>query len=422
MKSLAELINIKRLIALLLCAVMLCAFSSCGNAPEKPNENEQTAAPESTQAEKNETQPAQEAAKSPAEKILENMTLEEKVGQLFMLDPGMLTNDFNTSQATQQALELTEKYNIGGFIFFKPNIQTPEQTRRLIADLQSAPLIKPFFGVDEEGGIVSRIGSNPEMGMKKQPAMEKIGASGDSSLAYQVGSELAEGLKGFGFNLDFAPVADVNTNPDNPVIGSRAFGSEPELVAEMVAQEVIGMQEGGVSACLKHFPGHGDTATDTHTGFASVSHDAQRLREVELVPFKAGIDAGADMIMVAHISLPNVTDNDEPASISPKIVNGILREEMGYNGVVITDSMVMQALYDKYTFAQASVLSLKAGVDILLFQTPGTNDRGTPKEQFEAAYRAVLTAVDEGELTEERINESVLRILELKLKRGIITE
>lgn len=282
--------------------------------------------------------------------------------------------------------------------------------------------MKPFFAVDEEGGIVSRIGSNPEMGMKKQPPMGEIGASGDPAEAYRVGSELAEGLSGLGFNLDFAPVADVNTNPDNPVIGSRAFGSDPKLVADMVAQEVSGMQAGGVSACLKHFPGHGDTATDTHTGFASVSHDLERLRTVELLPFKAGIDAGADMVMVAHISLPEITGGDEPASISPEIVNGILRNEMGYSGVVITDSMIMQALYDKYTLAEASVLSLKAGVDILLFQTPEANDRGTPSQQFEAAYQAVLTAVEQGEITEERLNESVLRILDLKFRRSIVTE
>lgn len=417
----------KKSIAVLLTLAVLWNFSSCsgpagGSAVTQAPKTSSDAA-QNTSVAVAQTEETTEKTQTSAEQLLASMTLEEKVGQLFIIDPGMLADNFQTSEASSQLLSRIKKYNPGGFIFFKPNIQTPEQTQRLIAGLQSATMVRPFLGVDEEGGIVSRIGSNPEMGFKKQPAMETIGATGDPGKAYQVGTELASGLHQLGFNLDFAPVADVNTNPDNPVIGSRAFGDDPELVASMVAQEVIGLQDGGVSACLKHFPGHGDTSTDTHTGLAKVSHDLERLRSVELIPFRAGIEAGADMIMVAHISLPKVTGDEEPASISPQIVTGLLRGELGYDGVVITDSMIMQALYDKYTLAESTILALKAGVDILLFQTPeASSERGTPSQQFEEAYQAVLEAVALGELTEERVNQSVLRILELKIKRGIIEE
>lgn len=360
--------------------------------------------------------------RSIVDELLESMTLEEKVGQLFMIDPGMLVDNFETSEASSELLEKAKKYHIGGWIFFKPNIQTPTQTKNLLSDLSSVSKCKPFIGVDEEGGIVSRIGSNPEMGVKKQPAMAKIGETGDPKNAYQVGSELGAALKDLGFNLDFAPVADINTNPNNPVIGSRSFGNEPELVAEMVAAEIRGFDSQGIISCLKHFPGHGDTFSDTHTGAASVTHDIQRLRDVELVPFQKGIDAGADMVMIGHISVPNVTGNDEPAVISYQLVTELLREEMGYNGVAITDSMIMRALYDKYTLAESSVLAINAGVDILLMQTPETSkERGTPSEQFEEAYHAVISAVKSGNITQERLDVSVRRILELKVKRGIIT-
>lgn len=350
------------------------------------------------------------------------MSLAEKVGQLFMIDPGMLANNFETSEASPELLKKAGEYHIGGWIFFKPNIKTPEQTKELISDLNSVSALRPFIGVDEEGGIVSRIGSNAKMGVTKQPAMEKIGATGNPDNAYQVGVELGRDLKQFGFNVDFAPVSDINTNPNNPVIGSRAFGSDPKLVAKMVAAEVKGLHSQGMISCLKHFPGHGDTSTDTHTGAASVAHDMKRLQSVELVPFRAGIEAGTDMVMIGHISVPNVTGNDDPAVISSEIVTDLLRGDMGYNGVVITDSMIMKALYDKYTLAQSSILALKAGVDILLMQTPEASaDRGTPSQQFEDAYNAVLSSVKSGDITEERLDESVRRILELKLKRGIIT-
>lgn len=360
------------------------------------------------------------AASSPVNKILNEMTLEEKVGQLFLINPGMLNCDDSNTSITQELKEKIEKYNPGGFILFKPNIQTPEQTIKFIDDLKTASEYQPFIGVDEEGGTVSRIAANSEMGVERLPAMQKIGESGDPEKAYETGEALAGYLKRFHFNVDFAPVADVNTNPDNPVIGSRAFGSQPEPVAKMVAQAVKGLQDNNVVACVKHFPGHGDTSQDTHTGMAVVSHDMERLRSTELLPFYAGIEAGVDMVMVGHISLPNVTGTDEPAVVSHKIVTELLREEMSYDGVVITDSMAMDALYERYSLAEASVAALKAGVDILLMQMPGNTRPGTVFEEFDEAYRAVLEAVRSGEISETRLDASVRRILELKIKRKII--
>lgn len=405
----------------LLCTVAACSMSETSVEQHTSQNSQQTLRETSSSVtvtnNEETTQP-----RSIVDELLESMTLEEKVGQLFMIDPGMLVDNFETSETSSKLLEKAEKYHIGGWIFFKPNIQTPTQTKKLISDLSSVSKCRPFIGVDEEGGVVSRIGSNSQMGVKKQPAMVKIGATGNPENAYQVGSELGAALKELGFNLDFAPVADINTNPNNPVIGSRSFGNEPELVAEMVAAEIRGFDSQGIISCLKHFPGHGDTFSDTHTGAASVTHDIQRLRDVELVPFQKGIDAGADMVMIGHISVPNVTGNDEPAVISYQLVTELLREEMGYNGVAITDSMIMRALYDKYTLAESSVLAINAGVDILLMQTPETSkERGTPSEQFEEAYHAVISAVKSGNITEERLNISVRRILELKVKRGIIT-
>lgn len=409
----------RKFVSIAITAVLLCTAASCSTgAPSSVQETSTVA--ESTSAES----VTQEAAlqKAKAEELLKSMSLEEKVGQLFLINPGLLTNDTEVTVVSAELKEKAEAYHIGGWILFKPNIKTPEQIKKLISDLNSASAW-PFVGVDEEGGVVSRIGSNPAMGVKKQPEMSEIGATGEPENAFRVGEELGKVLKNLGFNLDFAPVADVNTNPDNPVIGSRAFGSEPQAVAEMVAAQVRGFDSQGILSCLKHFPGHGDTSTDTHTGAASVAHDLNRLQKVELVPFRAGIDAGADMVMIGHISVPKVTGSNVPAVISPEIVTGLLRDEMGYNGVVVTDSMVMKALYDEYTLAESGVLALKAGVDILLIQIPEINEsRGTPAEQFDGAYRAVISAVNSGEITEERLDESVRRILELKIKRGIFTD
>lgn len=341
-----------------------------------------------------------------------SMTLNEKVGQLFLCDPGMLCDAWETSTANQTLLNNVKKYNPAGFVFFKPNIKTPDQTKRFIAALQSSSKVKLIISVDEEGGTVSRIGSNPDMNFKLQPAMSVIGKTGDTKKAYQVGSELGSGLRGLGFNMDFAPVADVNTNPKNPVIGTRSFGSDPNLVAGMVAEEVKGLQDNGVSAVLKHFPGHGDSSTDSHTGAVSLTHNKTRLNTVEFVPFKSGITAGADAVMVSHIALPNVTGSSEPATISSKIVNGILRGDLSFDGLVVTDSLSMGAVSKYYALPDFCVKSIQAGCDLLLLQSD--TSKGSTINQFDSAYNAVLTAVKNGSISEDRLNQSVRRILRVK--------
>ncbi|MDR2650495.1 MAG: S-layer homology domain-containing protein [Clostridiales bacterium] len=341
-----------------------------------------------------------------------SMSLEEKVGQLFICDPGMLSGVWETSNANRTLLNNIAQYHPAGFVFFKPNIKTPEQTKRFIADLQSASKVKLLISVDEEGGLVSRIGANPDMNFKRQPAMSEIGKTGDSENAYRVGAELGEGLRSLGFTMDFAPVADVNTNPDNPVIGTRAFGSDPQTVSSFVVQEVKGLQDKHITAVLKHFPGHGDSSADSHTGAVSLRHNLTRLNAVEFAPFKAGIAAGAGAVMVSHIALPNVTGNSMPASISGGIVTGILRGDLGYNGLVITDSLSMGAVSMYYELPDYCVKAIQAGCDILLMQTDSRE--GNVIAQFDGAYKAVLNAVKNGKISLERLNRSVERVLRVK--------
>ncbi|MDE6828880.1 MAG: beta-N-acetylhexosaminidase, partial [Lachnospiraceae bacterium] len=209
-----------------------------------------------------------------------------------------------------------------------------------------------------------------------------------------------------GFNVDFAPVADVASNPDNQVIGSRSFGSDAGLVSQMVAREVQGMQEQGVSASLKHFPGHGDTSEDSHAEMAVSKKTADELRNMEFLPFKAGIEAGVDMVMIGHISVPAITGSDIPASLSEQIITGCLREELGYQGIVVTDSMSMGAIVNTYTSADAAVRALQAGCDMLLMP-----------QDFQAARQAVLDAVKDSVLSEERLDESLRRIFRVKLRQ-----
>jgi len=356
-----------------------------------------------------------EAIETKVAETLSTMTLEEKVGQLFMCDPGMLNDNWETTEVNEILLDNIRRYQPGGFIFFAPNIETPEQTKQFISDLQSASKHGLIIAVDEEGGLVSRVGANNRMNFKWQPAMRQIGASGDPQAAYQVGAELGAGLRYLGFTMNFAPVADVDTNPDNPVIGSRSFGSDPSLVSEFVVHKTNGLQDNNVSAVIKHFPGHGDSYTDSHTGAVSLQHDRERLDSIEFVPFRAGIQAGADAVMIGHIALPSVTGDNTPATISYEIVTGILREEMGFDGLIVTDSLSMGAVSMYYELPDFCVQAILAGNDLLLLQTNPA--KGSGIAQFDAAFNAVLTAVRDGVISEERLNESVTRILRVRYSR-----
>ncbi len=331
---------------------------------------------------------------------LKAMTLQEKVGQLVIV--GVEGNSID-----EYSTKLIKEYHVGGFILFKRNIQDSSQLVNLLNSLKDTNAINSkvplFLSVDEEGGRVSRL---PEE-LKKLPTNKVIGARNDSILSYKIGGLLGEALKAFGFNMDFAPVLDINSNPKNPVIGDRSFGAKPELVADLGVQTMKGIQDQGVISVIKHFPGHGDTSVDSHVGLPKVKHGYERLESFELVPFRKAIESGADVVMIAHILLPEL-DATNPASFSKTVITDLLRTKMNYGGVVITDDFTMGAIVKNYDMAAAAVKSIQAGGDIVLVCHEF-------KKQ-EAVVKALLDAVRTGELSEERIDESVYRILSLKEK------
>ncbi|GKX31126.1 hypothetical protein SH1V18_36060 [Vallitalea longa] len=342
--------------------------------------------------------------------IIDGMTLEEKIGQMFIIDADSLNGNTVLTELDDSGRELLEKYNLGGVIFFKNNIDTIAQTEKLIDDIQEASEIPLFISVDEEGGIVSRIAKNPNMHATILPDNKEIGDTKKPENAYKIGKILGREISSLGFNMNFAPVADVNTNPDNTVIGVRAYGSDEYLVGDMVYNCVKGLQEENVSAVVKHFPGHGDTTNDTHLGSVVINHDIERLREIEFVPFKKGIEADVDGVMLAHIKAPLIDETNTEASLSKKIVTDILRKELGYDGLVITDALNMGAIVNQYGTKEVCLKAVEAGVDILLMPIP-----------FKEGYTGILEAIDSGIISEDRVDKSVRRILRVKLKRELFS-
>ncbi|MEU5363016.1 glycoside hydrolase family 3 protein [Streptomyces sp. NPDC005925] len=352
--------------------------------------------------------------------LISRMTLEEKVGQLFVMrvyghsatEPDQADIDANLSEiGVRTAAELLAKYRVGGIIYFAwaHNTRDPHQIAALSNGIQKASLELPrglpvLVSTDQEHGAVARVGKPATL----FPGAMAMGAGGSVSDARTLGRIAGRELHAMGIRQDYAPVADVNVNPANPVIGVRSFGSDPEAVADLVAAEVTGFQRSGVSATAKHFPGHGDTATDSHYGFPVITHSREQWETLDAEPFRAAIAAGIDSIMTAHIMVPALDDSGDPATLSRPILTGILREELGYDGVVVTDSLGMQGVRSKYGDDRVPVLALKAGVDQLL-----------NPPNLDIAWNAVLTAVRTGELTEERLDESILRVLRLKAKLGL---
>lgn len=330
------------------------------------------------------------------------MPLEDKVAGLFIVTPEALTGTDVVIKAGDTTREKLSERAVGGLIYFAQNIKDADQLTEMLSNTRNWSKYPLFLAVDEEGGTVSRVA---ESGLAQNVGnMSDIGSSGDAAKAQEAGAAIGTYLSGFGFNLDFAPVADVAAE-GNTTIGERSFGSDTNLVAPMVAAAVQGLQSTGVSACLKHFPGLGDTTEDTHEGMAATDKTLEDFTTVDFPVYQAGIDAGADFIMVSHLSAPNVTGDNTPASLSGKMINEILRGQLGYQGVVITDAMNMTAITDYYTPDQAAVMALEAGADMILMP-----------EDFDAAYNGVLEAVNNGTLTEERINESLVRIYRVKYK------
>ena len=343
---------------------------------------------------------------SDLKEIISGISLKEKAGQMVMAAFRTDENEENITELSAGIKDAINEYNLCGIVVFGENIKSEEQLRTFVSDAKSAAKTPIFVGIDEEGGKVSRIAKIGILEDYNPPSAQTMA---ENNSVYDDYSEIAQVLSGFGINLDFAPVADINTNPDNIVIGDRAFGSDAQEAAQFVGQAVCALKEVGVASVLKHFPGHGDTKEDSHEGAATASYDYETFISREAVTFENGIENGADMVMVAHILTPNLSENDIPASMNPDIVTGILREDMGFDGVVITDALDMGAISEYYSDGEAAVAAIKVGCDILLM----------PKS-VEKTVNAIINAVENGEISQERIDESLLRILKVKKEMGIL--
>lgn len=359
------------------------------------------------------------AGTNEAAAALGRMTLEEKVGQLFTTHVyGRTADAADPDNVKEYGLatprEIVQKYHLGGILYFAwtHSVDSPQQAAGLSNGLQRAAIssgarLPLLISIDQEGGIVARIGPPAT----QFPGNMATGAGRSSADARTTARIQGQELRAVGISQDFGPVADVNLNPLNPVIGVRSFGSDPKLVSDLTAAQVLGYQrDAGISSTAKHFPGHGDTAVDSHFGFPVITHTRQQWEQIDAPPFKAAIASGIDAIMTAHIQVPALDPSGDPATLSKPILTGILRGELGFRGVIATDSLGMAGVRQKYGDARVPVLALKAGANILL----------NPPD-LDVAYNAVLAAVRSGELSERRIDESVFRILLMKLKQGVLT-
>lgn len=336
----------------------------------------------------------------PMMKIVESMTTKEKIGQMIMIG-------LETDTVTEMEQALIRENHIGGVILFQRNIKNADglvninnQLKTINKDHSGIPI---FISVDEEGGIVSRM--PPEV--KNLPNAMEIGATGDVLAAEQAGAAIGERVAGFGLNMTMAPVLDVNTNPNNPVIGVRSFGDQPEVVAKMGIAEMKAIQNEKVIPVVKHFPGHGDTEVDSHIGLPTVNHDIDRLRRVELAPFKQAINEGADAVMVGHIIL-SAYDAMMPSSLSDKVIEQLLRKDLGFRGVVMTDDLTMGAIIENGSIDEAAVQAVLAGNDLLIISHGYENQLN--------AIQSIEQAVTDGRIGIERLEKSVYRILKLKEK------
>lgn len=335
------------------------------------------------------------------EAVIAEMTLEEKVAGLFVVTPEGITGVDTAVQAGDGTKTALEKYPVGGLVYFKKNIQSEEQIKKMIENSVSYNKYPMFIAVDEEGGKVTRLAD--ALKLDNIGPMAEIGSTGDSNNAYEAMKTVGTYLTSHGFNLNFAPVADVLTNEDNESIGDRSFSSDPSVVAGMVTSAMNGLEEVGVTACVKHFPGLGDASEDTHNGLAVIDKSLDELKQTELVPFISAIENGANMIMVGHMSLPQVVGDNTPATMSKEVISDLLRSELGFNGVVITDAMNMGAITEYYGADEAAIRAFKAGADMVLMP-----------EDFKLAYEGVIEAVKDGTISEERINNSLKRVFRIK--------
>ncbi|SFS52670.1 glycoside hydrolase family 3 protein [Paenibacillus sp. BC26] len=330
-------------------------------------------------------------------------SLREKIGQLFVFG-------FHGHEPSAEIEALIEDYGVGGIIYFTRNIVDAKQVHALSAGLMASakrsgrsPM---FIAVDQEGGMVSRL----VKGVTLMPGNMALGAAGSAGGVFESAAMCGEQLRALGINLNYAPCIDVNNNPDNPVINVRSYSDRPEVVGELGLAAVRGYQRSRVSATVKHFPGHGDTSVDSHRDLPVLTHDRERLDAIELVPFKMAAGE-TDMIMTAHVCLPALDPSGVPSTLSETVLSGLLRGELGYEGVIVTDCLEMNAIDKFYGPARGAVMALQAGADMVLICHTASKQR--------AAIEAVVAAVESGELTEARIDASLARIMRLKEKRAV---
>lgn len=350
------------------------------------------------------TEVTEEEKPSLVDETLAGMTLHEKVCQMMFVTPEELTGEDGVTVAGDATRQALENYPVGGIVYFAKNLESQDQVKEMIDNSQKYSSIGLFVATDEEGGVVNRLMDT--VGTTYIGSMYYYKDDGDET-AYENAYTIANDMSALGFNLDFALVADVWSNPDNTVIGERAYSDDYAQAAELVGNAVKGFNDGGVMCTLKHFPGHGDTAEDSHYSSAYVHRTKEEIMADEMQPFRSGIEAGAEFVMVGHLIVPDI--DEVPATLSYKIATGILRDELKFEGVAITDSFEMESIADNYSVDDAVVMSVKAGMDMIL----------QPKDMA-SAVNSIEQAVADGELSEDRIDESVRRILTLKESRGLL--
>jgi beta-N-acetylhexosaminidase len=335
------------------------------------------------------------------DKLLSNMSLDEKIGQMLMVYYPTLTYDDKLSS-------YIKSNQPGGFIVFKNNVSSYDQLSALIKGMQSDSDMPMFISIDQEGGKVQRIGSLSDEKVTIIPPMQKVGETNDTKLAYQVGKTMGEELNTFGINMDNAPVLDIQSNSNNTVIGNRSFGNNATIVSKMALSLAKGLSDTNIIPVYKHFPGYGDTDIDPHYNLPVLNQTKEELYNLELKPFIKAINNGAEAIMVGHIALPKIVGDNTPATLSKVIINDILRNELGFKGVVITDALNMKALANIYSTKEILIQSINAGADILLM--PPLSDDTT---------QIIREAIYNNEITEKEINDANKRILTLKYKAGL---
>lgn len=367
------------------------ALVTVGPSEQSKSLNQRTTIPKTTLGPIDQ---ASEDYRQKAEEIIAEMTIEEKVGQLFYV----------SLPTYRQGL-----IPAGGVIFFKADMATKESLSTTMAYLQKAS-IPLYLGIDEEGGIISRL-SGETFGLPVLPSPWDQAHSDQKDLVFENSRLIAEGLEGFGFNMNFAPVADIHTNPENPVIGHRAYSDKPEDVAHYVLESLRAYSTYNVTPVIKHFPGHGDTHGDSHLSRVFIDGDLDALKKRELIPFQAAIDQGVDFIMIGHIRLPKVTNDDLPATLSKQIITDLLREDMGYEGLIISDSLIMGSITDDYSHEEVMLMGLEAGLTMFLMP-----------EMPEESYEFLVAKTKEDVTVERLVNQAVVKIIEHKLKCKMLTD